>query len=84
MNSTVATSAAPIGSPGWPDFACSTASMASARMALAMRSCWVRGIGVLSSEKSGAGAAARDEGGGVMGPAEAEDTAGKVRRLISM
>jgi hypothetical protein len=37
VNSTVAMSAAPIGRPGWPDFACSTASMASARIALAMR-----------------------------------------------
>ncbi len=36
MNSTVATSAMPMGMPGWPDFAFSTASMASARMALAM------------------------------------------------
>ncbi len=42
MNSTVAMSAAPIGRPGWPDLACSTASMARARMALAMRSCWAR------------------------------------------
>ena len=37
VNSTVATSAMPIGRPGWPDFACSTASIASARMALARR-----------------------------------------------
>ena len=37
VNSTVATSAMPIGMPGWPDFASSTASMASARMASAMR-----------------------------------------------
>ena len=36
MNSTVATSAAPIGRPGWPDLACSTASIAKARMALAI------------------------------------------------
>src|SRR4051812_3335544 len=42
VNSTVAMSAAPIGRPGWPDFACSTASMASARMAFAMRSCSAR------------------------------------------
>src|SRR4051794_9221576 len=35
-------SAAPMGSPGWPDFACSTASIASARMAFAMRSWAVR------------------------------------------
>src|SRR5262245_62113547 len=35
-------SAAPMGRPGWPLLACSTASMASARMALAMRSCWAR------------------------------------------
>src|SRR6516164_3970875 len=27
----------PIGMPGWPDFACSTASIANARIALAMR-----------------------------------------------
>ena len=37
MNSTVAMSAMPIGMPGWPDFACSTASIASARSAFAMR-----------------------------------------------
>src|SRR4051812_37910391 len=36
-------SAAPIGNPGCPDFACSTASIASARMAFAMRSCSPRG-----------------------------------------
>src|SRR5262249_60786308 len=42
VNSTVAISATPIGMPGWPDFACSTASMASARMALAIRWCWGR------------------------------------------
>ena len=36
-------SAAPMGRPGWPDLACSTASMASARMAFAMRSCSARG-----------------------------------------
>ncbi len=40
VNRTVAMSAAPIGRPGWPDFACSTASIASARIALAIRSCW--------------------------------------------
>src|SRR5829696_4699629 len=43
VNRTVAISAAPIGRPGWPDFACSTASMASARIALAMRSWSARG-----------------------------------------
>jgi hypothetical protein len=42
VNSTVATSAAPIGRPGWPDLACSTASMASERIALAIRSCFSR------------------------------------------
>ena len=40
MNKTVATSAMPMGMPGWPDLAASTASMARARMALAM-SAWV-------------------------------------------
>ena len=35
VNSTVATSAMPIGMPGWPEFAASTASIDSARMALA-------------------------------------------------
>src|SRR5690348_2552524 len=34
-NSTVATSAMPIGKPGWPESACCTASMARALMALA-------------------------------------------------
>ncbi len=37
VNSTVAMSAAPSGRPGWPELAFSTASMASARMALAIR-----------------------------------------------
>src|SRR5690606_6918425 len=36
---TVAMSAAPRGRPGWPDLACSTASMLRARMALARRAC---------------------------------------------
>ena len=36
LNRTVATSAMPIGMPGWPELAFCTASMASARMALAM------------------------------------------------
>ena len=36
MNSTVATSAMPMGMPGWPESAFCTASMASALMALAM------------------------------------------------
>src|SRR5690606_6460792 len=36
LNRTVATSAMPMGMPGWPELACCTASMASARMALAM------------------------------------------------
>src|SRR5688572_25182491 len=40
----MATSAMPIGMPGWPELALSTASMASARMALA-RSAW-RGAAV--------------------------------------
>ena len=46
MNSTVATSAMPIGMPGWPDLACSTASIASARSAFAIsRSSGLRGAG---------------------------------------
>ena len=36
LNSTAATSAIPIGIPGCPDFAASTASMASARTAFAI------------------------------------------------
>ena len=40
VHSTVATSAMPMGMPGWPDLAFSTASMASARMALA-RAAWL-------------------------------------------
>ena len=35
-NSTVATSAMPIGMPGWPDFAACTASMERKRMASAI------------------------------------------------
>ena len=37
VNSTVAASAMPIGMPGWPLFAASTASIASARIAFAIR-----------------------------------------------
>ena len=40
VHSAVATSAMPIGMPGWPDFAASTASIASARMALAICQAW--------------------------------------------
>ena len=43
VHSTVAASAMPIGMPGWPDFAASTASIASARMASAMRRSSVAG-----------------------------------------
>src|SRR3546814_15039759 len=46
-NSTVATSAMPIGMPGWPELACCTASIASARIALAM-SRWLPGVTRLS------------------------------------
>ena len=42
MNSTVAMSAAPIGRPGWPELAFSTASMERKRIALAIRSCFSR------------------------------------------
>src|ERR1051325_11533998 len=48
LNKTVAISAAPMGKTGGPGFACSTASMASARIAFAMRSCRAREVmGVL-------------------------------------
>src|SRR6476620_11694541 len=47
VNSTVATSAMPIGMPGWPDLACSTASIDSARKAFAMR----RSLGFLAAGK---------------------------------
>ena len=67
VNSTVAMSAAPIGRPGWPDFACSTASMASARMALAMRSCCARD-GAPADGAAGAGAAVGDFGMVMAGP----------------
>src|SRR6188768_2326078 len=40
VNSTVAMSAAPIGNPGWPELAFSTASMDRKRMAFAIRSCF--------------------------------------------
>ena len=42
VNSTVAKSAAPMGRPGWPELAFWTASMLSARMALAMDLCMSR------------------------------------------
>ena len=44
VNSTVAMSAVPIGRPGWPEFAFSTASMERKRMALAIRSCFSRSV----------------------------------------
>src|SRR6266496_122501 len=50
VNSTVAMSAIPIGMPGWPDLACSTASIASARSAFAMR----RNLGLTGGGSGGA------------------------------
>jgi hypothetical protein len=66
VNNTVATSAMPMGSPGCPDFAFSTASIASARMAFAIRSCCARAIGMcgsalFSADRIIAGAAARGD-----------------------
>ncbi len=61
MNSTVATSAAPIGRPGWPDFACSTASIASARMALAMALCATAELAAGCSRRTGGATAAVGE-----------------------
>src|SRR5919107_651977 len=49
VNRTVAMSAAPSGRPGCPDFACSTASMASARTAFA-RSEWETRSGEAGSD----------------------------------
>ena len=48
VNSTVATSAMPIGMPGWPDLARSTASIARKRIALAMTACGTAGVVVFS------------------------------------
>ena len=64
VNSTVATSAAPMGRPGWPDFACSTASIASARMALA-RSVGA-GDALTAPWRSSCATAAVDEAGAFM------------------
>src|SRR5690606_32533486 len=44
VNRTVAMSAAPMGNPGWPEFAFSTASMDRNRIAFAIRSCFSREI----------------------------------------
>ena len=44
VNSTVAMSAQPIGRPGWPELAFSTASMERKRIALAIRSCCSRDV----------------------------------------
>ena len=52
MNSTVATSAMPIGMPGWPDLAACTASMARARMAFAMSLCATAFASVIVSRAS--------------------------------
>jgi hypothetical protein len=49
VQSAVATSAMPIGMPGWPDFAASTASIARARMALAICQAWVGGRAKISA-----------------------------------
>ncbi len=90
VNSTVATSAAPIGRPGWPDFACSTASMARARIAFAMRSCWVRGIADIvpwSGKSADGSTTAREDFGGVMGTCLTRDSEGlplKMRELLNM
>src|SRR5690349_14529731 len=53
VNSAVAASAMPIGIPGWPLLAASTASIASARMALARR----RWVGCIKAPAMGFGAA---------------------------
>src|SRR5262245_42285067 len=58
-------SATPIGMPGCPDFACSTASMASARMALAMRWCWARADGLAEASAVIDAAAAETARGGM-------------------
>src|SRR4029077_4785351 len=52
--STVGTSAAPIGSPGWAGFGCLPPSIASARMAFAMRSCSARESGRVSGSRNAA------------------------------
>ena len=44
VNSTVAMSAQPMGRPGWPELAFSTASMERERIALAIRSCCSREV----------------------------------------
>ncbi len=54
-HSAVAASAMPIGRPGWPDFAFSTASMASARMASAMRRSGVIGRARIAACAASAG-----------------------------
>src|SRR5262245_52489706 len=60
VNSTVAMSAAPIGRPGWPDLAASTASIESARIALVMRSWCARFMSTSSPGRMDGAAAAVD------------------------
>ena len=46
----------PIGAPGWPELACCTASIASARIALAMTAVfWVAGEVVVMERAAGGG-----------------------------
>lgn len=60
---TVAISAAPIGMPGWPELAACTASIASARMALAMSLCWAELVfGANAALRFVSGAADRSAG----------------------
>src|SRR4028119_179711 len=62
VQSTVAASAMPIGMPGWPDFAASTASIASARIAFAMGACLTAaaaGVGVVVMMLVASGGASR-------------------------
>jgi hypothetical protein len=51
----------PIGMPGWPDLACSTASIANTRIALAMLAWVMVGAATGCSRRSGGAAAAVGE-----------------------
>ena len=61
VNSTVAMSAQPMGRPGWPELAFSTASMARKRIALAIRSCLFTRGHRLSPQVGAGGLAAPSE-----------------------
>ena len=89
---TVAMSAMPIGMPGWPEFAFSTASMERKRIALAIRSCCSRevmafplvpGLRMASSLPKTINESGRDIAVGTAKSTKYRPFGGRVRRFLT-